>query len=200
MNKSPIFSFSITECGLKPADIVFVIDSSDSEGAENFKKEVDFVHDFAAQFSIGKNNVQFSVVTFSSAIRNEFFFNRYHSRRDVLQAISNIQYMGLGTNTSGALNFVRSESFLPTHGARTNSSKFVIVITDGRSDDPNATKHEASLLHSKAEVISVGIGPRVDRSELSNIASNHRVVTVDSFALLNSIKTQLTDLACVNER
>ncbi|XP_060561222.1 collagen alpha-1(XII) chain-like [Ruditapes philippinarum] len=183
-------------CGLKPADIVFVLDSSDSEGADNFKTEVDFVYDFAAQFSIGANNVQFSVVTFSSDIRNDFFFNKHHHRHTVLQAIRNIQYMGQGTNTSGALNFVRTQSLLPLHGARTNSSKFVIVITDGRSDNQNQTKLEANLLHKQAQVISVGIGPAVDRAELANIASNHHVVTVNSFALLKTIKRQLTDLAC----
>lgn len=173
-----------------------MLDSSDSEGAENFKTEVEFVYDFAAQFSIGTNNVQFSVVTYSSDVRNEFFFNNYTSRNAVLHAIRNIQYMGQGTNTSGALNFVRTESFLPVHGARANSTKFVIVITDGRSDNQHATKTEANLLHRIVDVISVGIGSGVDSTELANIASNHRVVTVDSFALLRSIKKQLTDLAC----
>ncbi|XP_053400755.1 collagen alpha-6(VI) chain-like [Mercenaria mercenaria] len=183
-------------CGLKPADIVFVLDSSDSEGAENFKKEVEFVYNFAAQFSIGTSNVQFSVVTYSSDVRNDFFFNKYNSRNAVLHAIRNIQYMGQGTNTSAALNFVRTHTLLPANGARTNSTKFVIVITDGRSNDQDLTKKEAQLLHTKAEVISIGIGPGVDNTELSNIASNHHVVKVNSFALLNTIKKQLTDLAC----
>jgi uncharacterized protein YegL len=187
---------TILACGLKPADIVFVLDSSDSEGADNFKTEVEFVYNFAAQFSIGTNNVQFSVVTYSSDVRNDFFFNKYNSRNEVLHAIRNIQYIGQGTNTSGALNFVRTQSLLPANGARTNSSKFVIVITDGRSDNQDETKKEAHLLHAKAEVISIGIGPGVDNTELANIASNHRVVTVNSFALLKTIKKQLTDLAC----
>ena len=82
------------------------------------------------------------------------------------------------------------------NGARTNSSKYVIVITDGRSDNPDETKHEANLLHRDATVISVGVGPAVDKQELATIASNHHVVSVDSFALLKDIQSQLTDLAC----
>jgi len=185
-------------CGLKPADIVFVIDSSDSEGPDNFKTELEFVYKFAAQFSIGASNVQFSVVTFSSSVRNDFYFNTYNSRNAVLHAIRNIDYMGQGTNTSEALKHVRVDNLQATNGARANATKFVIVITDGRSDNPDETKKEAALLHHTAEVIAVGIGPAVDKPELAAIASNHRVVQVDNFALLHNIQQQLTDLACEN--
>lgn len=182
---------------MKPADIVFVLDSSDSEGPENFQTEVDFVYNFAAQFSIGTNNVQFSVVTFSSDVRNNFYFSDYSSRHDVLNAIrNNVTYIGQGTNTSAALEFVRTNSLLPANGARNDSAKFVIVITDGRSDEPISTEREAKLLHSMANVISIGVGPSVDRSELETIASNHRFLTVENFALLKTIRKQLTDLAC----
>jgi len=51
--------FVAPACGLKPADIVFVLDSSDSEGEENFQTQREFVYNFAAQFNIGKDNVQF---------------------------------------------------------------------------------------------------------------------------------------------
>jgi hypothetical protein len=46
------------ECGSQPADIVFVLDSSASEGSSNFQKQVDFVRDFAYQFAIGPQDVQ----------------------------------------------------------------------------------------------------------------------------------------------
>ncbi|XP_052793137.1 collagen alpha-1(XII) chain-like [Mya arenaria] len=184
-------------CGLKPADIVFVLDSSDSEGADNFQREVDFVYNFAAQFSIGVNSVQFSVVSFSSDVQNVFYFNDHKSRHDVLTAIRNdIPYLGTGTNTSFALEQVRLNNLDAANGARTNSSKFVIVVTDGRSDDPDATSAQAHELQKEAEVISIGIGPRVDKGELAAIASNHRVLQVETFQLLKSIKNQLTDLAC----
>ena len=45
-------------CNNAPADIVFVLDSSSSEGLSNFQKQVDFVRDFANQFQIGPQSVQ----------------------------------------------------------------------------------------------------------------------------------------------
>jgi len=141
----------------------------------------------------------FSVVSFSTDVQNVFYFNTYHSRHQVLDAIrNNIPYLGQGTNTSEALNSVRVNNLSPANGARSNSTKFVIVITDGQSANYNATVAEAKELQKVADVISIGIGPDVDRNELAAMASNHQVVTVDNFTLLKNIKQQLTDLACVN--
>ena len=95
--------------------------------------------------------------------------------------------------------YVRENNLQPVNGARVNSTKFVIVITDGRSDDPDSTKVEAQLLKNMASVISIGVGPSVDRDELKTIASDHRVLAVENFALLKTIRNQLTDLACTGD-
>ena len=187
----------LPECGQKPADIVFVLDSSDSEGPDNFQKELDFVYRFAVQFKIGPQNVQFSLLVFSSDVKNQFHFNTYHSRHDVLNGIRSTGYIGTGTNTSKALNFVRTESLQASNGARANATKIVVVITDGRSDSPDLTKAEAHLLHRNADVFSIGVGPKVDVQELKDIASNSKhVVQVNSFELLHTIEKQITDSAC----
>ena len=189
----------IAECGQKPADILFVLDSSDSEGPDNFQTMLTFVRNFALQFPIGPQNVQFSVVTFSSDISPQFYFNTYQTRNQVIHAIRGTKYLGTGTNTSEALKFAREESFKPEHGARANASKIVIVITDGHSVDQASTSKEATLLHNIAEVFAIGIGPDVDRRELQNIASGHgdsHIVQVNSFQLLHTIQKQLTDSAC----
>lgn len=186
-----------TECGQKPADILFVLDSSDSEGPDNFQTMLTFVKNFALQFPIGPRNVQFSVVTFSSDVAPQFYFNTYHTRHEVIRAIQSTSYLGTGTNTSAALQFAREESFKPEHGARVNASKIVIVITDGHSIDQAATSHEASELHKVAEVFAIGVGPDVDQTELKAIASGRsHIVQVNSFDLLKTIQTQLTDSAC----
>ncbi|KAL5009053.1 hypothetical protein ScPMuIL_014634 [Solemya velum] len=185
------------DCGPLPADIVFVLDSSDSEGENNFRIQTDFVESFARQFAIGPNNIQFSLVTFSSVVNNIFWLNTYHGRHSLLAAIHNTSYVGAGTNTSAALQFVREESFTTAHGARPNATHVAIVITDGRSADPTATAVEARLLHHTAEVFSIGVGPAVDNAELQSIASGrHHSFSVNNFKLLHSIQNQLTNSAC----
>lgn len=184
-------------CGQKPADIVFLLDASESELAEGFAKEIQFVYNFARKFHIGPQNVQFSSVTFSSNVRNDFFLNTYSNRHDVLNAIQKISYMQGGTNTSFGLKFVRDNSFKPQNGARTNATKIVIVITDGQSADPAATKHEAQLLHHQGVLVyAVGVGSDVDSSELKAISSNGTPILVTDFSLLHDIQASLETAAC----
>ena len=158
-----------------------------------------FVKNFALQFPIGPKNVQFSVLTFSSGVSPEFYFNTYHSRHDVIRAIQRVNYLGTGTNTSVALNYARLEMFLPFRGARANASKIAIVITDGHSIDQTSTSKEAAELQKIAEVFAIGVGPDVDQNELKAIASGSggsHIVQVNSFDLLKTIQKQLTDSAC----
>nr|XP_022312052.1 collagen alpha-6(VI) chain-like isoform X1 [Crassostrea virginica] len=184
-------------CGQKPADIVFLLDASESEEAEGFAKEIQFVYNFARKFHIGPQNVQFSSVTFSTTVRNDFFLNTYNNRHDVLNAIQKINYMQGGTNTSYGLKFVRENSFQPQHGARTNASKILIVITDGQSADSVSTKHEAQLLHNQGiKVYAVGVGSDVDASELKSISSDGTPILVTDFSLLHDIQASLETAAC----
>lgn len=188
-----------SECGQRPADILFILDSSDSEGPDNFQIMLEFVRNFALQFPIGPQNVQFSVVTFSSDVAPQFYFNTHHTRNQVIRAIQSTNYLGTGTNTSAALRFATEESFKPEHGARVNASKIAIVITDGHSLEQAATANQASELQKVAEVFAIGIGPDVDQRELESIATGHghsHIVQVKGFDLLKTIQKQLTDSAC----
>ncbi|XP_056003035.1 cartilage matrix protein-like isoform X1 [Ostrea edulis] len=184
-------------CGQKPADIVFLLDASESEKATGFAKEIEFVYNFARKFHIGPDNVQFGSVTFSSGIRNDFYLNTYHNRHDVLNAIQKIAYMQGGTNTSFGIQFVRENSFEPQNGGRQNATRIVIVITDGQSADPAATKHEAQLLHQQGvQVYAVGVGSQVDNSELKAISSDGTPILVGDFSLLHDIQASLETAAC----
>lgn len=64
-----------SECGDKPTDMVFIIDSSTSEGPVNFQKELDFMTDFVKEFDIGPSDVQVSLVTFSGTASSVFHLN-----------------------------------------------------------------------------------------------------------------------------
>ena len=70
---------------------MFVLDASESEKEENFNKQKNFVYNFAKRFQIGAHNIQFSSVTFSMGVRNDFYLNTFHNRHGVLDAISKLQ-------------------------------------------------------------------------------------------------------------
>ncbi|CAG2220945.1 COL6A [Mytilus edulis] len=180
------------------ADIVFALDSSGSVGFPHFKKQIDFVKDFVNRFSIGSTRTQFSVVTFSNTVNNEFSLNEYPNKHRLINAIDNIPYRQGVTNTHLALEFVTQNSFLSANGGRSNIKKIVIILTDGKSEIPVQTKKAAEQLHLLgAQVISVGIGSGVDTLEITGIASDKQnVVKVENFDELTTIEAQIQNAAC----
>lgn len=120
---------------------MFLLDSSSSEGPANFKKQVQFVENFVNQFNVGPDAAQFSVVTFSTTVHNEFYLNTHSTVSGVVRGIHKVIYHTGQTYTDKALNHARRVSFKPQHGGRPDAEKIVIVLTDGISADRTNTRY-----------------------------------------------------------
>ncbi|OWF43421.1 Collagen alpha-3(VI) chain [Mizuhopecten yessoensis] len=186
-------------CYIRQADIVFLLDSSNSEGAANFEKQKDFVSTFANSLVIGPDDIQLSVVTFESSIHNQFNLDTYENKTDLLDAIKNVSFIAGNTLTEKALNFVRTVSFTNSSGDRENVDNILVVLTDGHSTDRNSTLDEAEMLrNTSTKVITIGIGADIDASELTAIASDpSNAFTVPDFDALSGIQNSISAQACV---
>ena len=63
-------------CDSRPADVAFVLDSSNSIWLPDFRKQLQFVSDVIDFFPISPDMIRVSVVTFSSYPSVHFNFNR----------------------------------------------------------------------------------------------------------------------------
>ncbi|KAK3591356.1 hypothetical protein CHS0354_040317 [Potamilus streckersoni] len=185
-------------CGTLPADIVFLLDSSDSVGTTNFQKMRDFVTKFTESFPIGPNAVQIGVVTFSTTPTNVFNLNTYQNKTAMLNAINKIPYDSGGTRTDLALQYVTRNSFTKPAGDRDKVANILIVMTDGQSSNPSLTLVETQKLHQlNVKVFAIGIGIGVNKTELGHIASDaQHVFTVDNFNSLKLLNAELRKTAC----
>ncbi|XP_069109845.1 cartilage matrix protein-like [Argopecten irradians] len=109
-----VYSVSSIECGLLPADFVFLLDSSGSESSANFNKQVDFMRNFTSRFTIGPNNTQFASITFSTRVRGDFDLNENQNQQELQSAINKIHYINGETATHLALNYAKSHSIAGT--------------------------------------------------------------------------------------
>jgi hypothetical protein len=83
------------------------------------------------KFRVGVSGTQFSVVTFSTSVKNEFWLRDNSYSYTLRNALSKITYAKGITNTHLALDFVKQNSFLSVNGGRPDAEKIVIVLTDG---------------------------------------------------------------------
>ncbi|KAK6188179.1 hypothetical protein SNE40_004415 [Patella caerulea] len=190
-------------CGGKPADVVFVIDSSSSIWPEDFTRHVlPFVRDVTAMFDIGPGPTQsrVGVVTFGTNHYLRFHLNTFLDKETVLERIMAIDMTGGQTNTAGALNYVTDHMFTNKRGSRTGVDHIVIVLTDGESNDMDKTKKAAYHAHqSGLQVFSIGVGSGVDVEELGDIASDPKskfMFEITDFRALQRIKDELAIRTC----
>jgi collagen type VI alpha len=180
------------------ADILFIIDSTGSIAHDNYVTMLTFIANFTRDFAIGSNWVKFSSVIFGDNAHNEFGFNTYTTHAKLEEAILNSTYFGETTQTDLALKMAREVSFTPQNGARSGVEKVAIVLTDGRSNDPDLTAQQAKLLKdSGVLVIAVAIGVDILNRELETIATlPEDIFHVEHFEVLESIQREFSRQTC----
>uniref|UniRef100_A0A671UUM2 Collagen alpha-1(XXVIII) chain n=1 Tax=Sparus aurata TaxID=8175 RepID=A0A671UUM2_SPAAU len=148
-------------CGIKckerPMELVFVIDSSESVGPENFEIIKDFVNALVDRVTVGRNATRIGLVLYSLEVKLVFNLARYVTKQDIKQAIRNIPYMGEGTYTGTAIRKATQEAF---YSSRIGVSKVAIVITDGQTDKREPVKLDIAVREAHAaniEMFALGI-------------------------------------------
>ena len=185
-------------------DVVFVLDASGSVGSINFERMKDTVENIVSSLTIGEDKTRIAVVVFSDFATLIFNLNSFTEKDPLIDAIRNITYTGGYTNTDLALRLLREGVFSEILGVRpeNESTRIAIVITDGHSNDPDETSHEAELLRTSAKfrIYAIGIGSGVGVEELIRIAGdNNTVLQVENFGIdeLQRLEENITREACI---
>ncbi|KAK2880275.1 collagen alpha-1(XXVIII) chain-like isoform X2 [Channa argus] len=202
----------ICGCGIKckerPMELVFVIDSSESVGPENFEIIKDFVNALVDRVTVGRNATRIGLVLYSLDVKLVFNLGRYITKQDIKQAIRNIAYMGEGTHTGTAIHKATQDAF---YSSRVGVSKVAIVITDGQTDKRDPTKLDFAVREAHAaniEMFALGIVNTSDPTqaeflrELNLIASDpdsEHMFLIDDFNTLPALESKLVSQFCEDE-
>ncbi|WAR02588.1 COLA1-like protein [Mya arenaria] len=188
-------------CGNKPADVVFLLDTSNSIWGPDFTRQLAFVNNVISMFKIASNVTRVGITTFSSQVHREFYLNSYFSKDSMRSRVSSIrQTHGYHTNTGLAIWHMRHRMFSPRRGSRPDVAKIGIVLTDGQSSSIGKTLMEAKRTkRKKITMFAIGIGSNINERELQGIASSpssEYVFKVDGYSALDAIKNSLAVRTC----
>nr|XP_015214496.1 PREDICTED: collagen alpha-1(XXVIII) chain-like [Lepisosteus oculatus] len=202
----------ICGCGVKckerPMELVFVIDSSESVGPDNFEIIKDFVTALVDRITVGRNATRIGLVLYSLDVHLEFNLARYMTKQDIKQAIRKMPYMGEGTYTGTAIRKATQEAF---YSARTGVRKVAIVMTDGQTDKREPVKLDIAVREAHAaniEMYAIGIVNTTDPTqaeflrELNLIASDpdsEHMYLIDDFNTLPALESKLVSQFCEDE-
>ncbi len=198
-----------------PADIVIVVDGSDSItffDEENWKKLLDFVVQLAQTFPLDQGT-HVGLVQFATSARVEFGLNKYFTAREIIDYVNQMSRIGGETNIALAINTMVFDVFGKA-GDRPDIKDLAIVITDGthNAEGWNVAEQADLAKRNGIEIFAVGVRSRpppdsFDVNELRVIASDpafsadpnrQHVFTAENFDQLTDVIRQITGPLCTH--
>lgn len=168
------------------ADIIFLIDGSQSVSQEQFQIMQRFMSSLVNHSSVGEHHVRIGAIVYSTKPEIQFALNELNTKQELRKAISDLKPFGGDTYTSKALSY-SLEYFSEFSGGRTDElvRKFLIVLTSGEARDAGQLREASKELRNQG--ISIfGIGVQQDESQqlrnqlLTITSSQDRVFHVDN--------------------
>uniref|UniRef100_A0A3Q3X6C0 Solute carrier family 35 member C2 n=1 Tax=Mola mola TaxID=94237 RepID=A0A3Q3X6C0_MOLML len=179
------------------ADIVLLVDGSWSIGRTNFRRVREFLESLMIPFHIGPNHIQIGLTQYSGDPRTEWQLNNFTTKEQLLEAVRNFRYKGGNTFTGQALLHVMEENMRSEAGARSDVPFFLVLLTDGKSQDDAITAANR-VKSAGVEIIAVGV-KNADVAELRQVASEPvdlNVYNVNDFPLLSKLVSRLVHILC----
>lgn len=117
-----------------------------------------------------------------------------------MKAIEGMTYLGGGTNDADALLTTGNQVLSQNNGARPNTPRIAVMITNGGSSNPTAAAQAADKLRQQnIGVMVVGVGNQVSHTDLNKVADSpaaDNTFWVNSYDTLDSISDQLIAQMC----
>ena len=183
-------------CKKEKADLVLLVDTSESIKDADFSTMKTFMTDLIGSFKISQELVRVGVAQFSSHPKKEFYLNQFYTAEEVTKNILDMVQQKEGTMIGRALDFIKTY-FQTSAGSRIKSdvSQNLVVMTDGESHDDVVQAAEV-LRGMGIEIFVIGIGA-VNKLELKKITADANLIfTVQNFGSLAKIKQKVVDTIC----
>lgn len=158
-------------------ELVFVIDSSESVGPDNFNVIKDFVNAVVDRTTVSWNATRVAVVLYSNNNVVVVGLKQEATADEVKSAVNDMNYLGEGTYTGSAIQKA-NQVF---EAARPGVRKVAIIITDGQTDNNDSVSLESAVTKAKEsqiEMFVIGVINESDpnsekfKKELNLIASD----------------------------
>ncbi|XP_059164367.1 collagen alpha-6(VI) chain-like [Physella acuta] len=163
---------STAETG-KKADVILVTDTSGNVNGAAYLWQQGILALLTQNFTLGPNDFRFGAVSFSDDARKEFDLNTYSNNSLLYQAIRDIMLIHSGSYLTKAYDLiVKEDMFSSTRGGRDFTNKFVVTITGGQVQDPDAAAQSANVLRSKGYTLVNFAWGIYNSQNITNIAGD----------------------------
>lgn len=158
-----------------------------------------FVANLTEKFQISPSGSRAAVVLYSTDATVSIKFDDYKSPETFRKAVMNLRHERGFTRIDRAL--IKAYYFVFRGNTRFLAQKLIFVLTDGNQtkSGPYMPLHRASsrLKREGVRIIAIGVGKKVDMSELRQIASKEKdIIVAKTFDDLSQFLNPLLKTAC----
>lgn len=139
------------KCSKKPLELVFLIDSSERVGPENFQAVKNFVNALVDQMTLTREATQVAVVLYSHVSMVVVSLQQQPDPDQIKTAIRTMPYLGEGTFT-GSIIHQANQVF---RGSRPGARKVALVLMDGQTDRSDGVQFEETIPEAQKEGVEV---------------------------------------------
>ncbi|XP_059162205.1 collagen alpha-6(VI) chain-like isoform X2 [Physella acuta] len=178
----------------KVADVVVLLDTSESMYGERFDVQLKFASDVIDRYDVGPTDFRFAAVSYSSSAQVVFHLGKYENKTELEDGLRDTPFLDGGTKFDVALKtVVDQDMFSIANGGRANSVKIILILTDGTSKNLTTAAEAARAVRSRGiQIIAVGYGPDVNETLLKEM-------TNDNFLQVTNLTQLDTTVQAVNE-
>jgi hypothetical protein len=156
-----------------------------------------FARSVANSFIVSPAGAHIGVVQFSTQGRGRFDIGLSGNQLSVTSAINGMFQLHGGTDIQEGVELAQAQLLI---NGRSNVPRVIILLTDGRHNQPGNVEQEAASARSAGtELFAIGVGPAYDERQLAAIASDpdrtHVFSTADFIGLADILR-KLIESAC----
>ena len=130
----------------------------------------------------------------------EIKFSEYKTNEEFSSAVDQLTYHGGATDIYQALRTSLDEMFTSENGMRSHTSKMMVLITDGESDDSQFEDIAKEFQDKNIQLVIVGVG-NVNEGSLEKLVANKEdlYIATNFDELLEDVTTTFGSVICTGK-
>jgi len=177
---------------ISPADVLILLDSSDSFRSNNFEFEERFAVQFVRYLYSRENRI--GLFTFGDNTHSQFLLNTYNDEQQIVQAIKYMWYSTGDGAVEKAINSTLAKAFQEANGDRECVPNIFVILTHSAIKEQSTANELRDTLNKNSIQTFIlnmaGLSASANFAVLTNASS--RVINIDDF---NALETSVTGLA-----
>ncbi|KAK3599021.1 hypothetical protein CHS0354_012500 [Potamilus streckersoni] len=163
----------------EPADVAFILDSSNTVGERSFQTMKDYVGSLIHEMNVEACNINVGLMKYSSAPMMQWGLGMYRDTDANIRAVNQVHYTRGVANMAAALKYLRTDIFNGRGGDRPKAKNIAYLLTDGSNmvHEEETQKNAELAISSGIRIIPVGVSLR-DREEVDLIAGAQNLNTI----------------------